>query len=517
MTNAAGRAWKPLVTRMSDVAAEEVEWLWNPYIPIGKLTLLEGDPGLGKTWLALAIAAAVTNGQPPFHASTDKNGPHTQPRNVIYMSAEDGLGDTLKPRLIAAGADDSRIFAITGKRHQEKGQAPLDDAISFGDIPALRQAVEEIKPALLVVDPLQAYLGASVDMHRANEVRPALSPIADLAEEFGFAALLIRHLRKSSSSRAVHRGLGSIDFSAVTRSMLLIAEDPEVETRRVMAHVKGSLTHKGSSIAFELRDNSFVWLGKSPYSAEELLAPVDLERQSALSEATEWLEDALSGGPVMSNQLKEDALRARIGWRTLQRAKKLGGDKFVCQRVSSGNSGGGLWRWELASASTPGTTAAKVTETAMATSATPTAPSRAKNNVGGLATAIVEPDGDMVPARPPTTSMAALPDRHVGPASTARPPTDSPDDRFELISRTMKLIDEFNALSREDLRERYKKARTLAKPPKDWRDVASDNPLAVTVAMTLLAEDIAAGLTADPARYLSAALGAVEFSRLAVA
>lgn len=337
--------WAPVVVNLADVEPEEVVWLWEPYLPIGKLSLLEGDPGLGKTWLALTITAALTRGY-PLPSADGRPGAPGAPRNVLYLSAEDGLGDTLRPRLDAAGADPRRVHAVTGKRTLgEDGQA-VDDAITLADVPTLRAAIEQVRPALVVIDPLQAYLGASVDMNRANETRPLLSALGELAQAYGFAAVIIRHLRKSSSDRAVYRGAGSIDFSAAARSILLVGAEPDNERRRVLAHVKSSLAEPGASLGFELREGAFHWLGASAYSAEQLLAqPATGEERSARDEASAWLLEMLAQGPALTRELRQAAARDGLGWRTIEQAKGTLG--VTARRQSFGNTGRGEWTWEL--------------------------------------------------------------------------------------------------------------------------------------------------------------------------
>ena len=162
----------PTLVRMIDVEPQEVEWLWYPYIPIGKLTILEGDPGLGKTFIALTITAIITKGD-PFLDQSGKPSVKLPVGNVVYLSAEDGLADTLRPRLDAADADVNRVFALTGWRETVEGQE-AEGLVSLADTDLLRKTLEKTKPILLIVDPLQAFLGADVDMHRANEVRPLL-------------------------------------------------------------------------------------------------------------------------------------------------------------------------------------------------------------------------------------------------------------------------------------------------------------------------------------------------------
>ena len=229
---------KPLIVRLGEVEPEKVAWLWEPYIPLGKLTILEGDPGIGKTWLSLKIAAIISRGD-TFPGAEGIPRMQREPANVVYLSAEDGLADTLRPRLDKAGADANRIYALTGWEEvdPETGRRK-NGSISLAALDVIETALMQIKPNLVVVDPIQAYLGAGVDMHRANEVRPVLAGLAALAEKHKFAALCIRHLGKSGQDRVIYRGLGSIDFAAAARSILLVGQHPDDERRRVLAQQK---------------------------------------------------------------------------------------------------------------------------------------------------------------------------------------------------------------------------------------------------------------------------------------
>ena len=261
-----GRA--PDLVQMSTIEPEHVQFLWDPYIPLGKITMLEGDPGVGKTWLALGLCATVSSGG----AFLDADGKPTlicEPGNVIYMSAEDGLADTLRNRLDSAGANVERVYALTGWK-SESGES---GAVTLKDIALLRDAMGQIKPRLVIVDPVQAYLGAGVDMHRANGVRPILAGLANLAAEYGTAIILIRHLSKSLQAQDLYRGMGSIDFTAAARSVIAVGLDPDDRYRHVMVHLKSSLAEIGSSLAFSLTQGQFNWLGKTELTASDLLGP----------------------------------------------------------------------------------------------------------------------------------------------------------------------------------------------------------------------------------------------------
>jgi hypothetical protein len=331
----------PLIVCMAQVTAEPVSWIWPPYIPRRKVTLLEGDPGAGKTWLALMLASIVTRGDLFPH---DDGVPEArrEPANVVYLSAEDGLGDTLRPRLDAAGADVSRVHALVGWQ-----QGDMQGPISLGDSSPIAQALETVKPALVIIDPLQAYLGASVDMHRANETRPVLTSLAALAETYDCAILVIRHLGKSSKDRAVYRGLGSIDFAAAARSILLAGQDPQSPHRRVLAHVKSSLAALGPSMGYELREGQFFWTGRSDVTAEDLLRPYMMdEERSAVEEAEDLLRETLADGEKPAKVVFREAKRAGVSERTLRRAKK-GLVKVRKAQVPGQARGTGPWMWSL--------------------------------------------------------------------------------------------------------------------------------------------------------------------------
>jgi hypothetical protein len=329
----------PILVRMADVEPEEVEFLWLPYLPKGKLTLLEGDPGLGKTWLALALAAAVSRGLPLPGLDGVPRGAQS-PSNVIYMTAEDGLGDTLRPRLDAACADPERVLALDGMRAADGRSVP----VTLADLDVLERAVAKERPALVVVDPIQAFLGAGTDMHRANEVRPVLMGFARLAERFGFAAVAIRHLRKSSADRSIQRGLGSIDFTAAARSILLVGEDPANEGRRVVAHHKSNLAKAGPSLAFEIAEGRFRWAGLSNLRADDLLASRDPAGVAPRREAESFLQDVLAAGPVAAREIERQAQELGIARSTLFRAKR---DLGVVAARIGGFGDRGAWQWSL--------------------------------------------------------------------------------------------------------------------------------------------------------------------------
>jgi RecA/RadA recombinase len=289
---------------MGDVEVERIDWLWFPYIPYGKITVIQGDPGNGKTTMILAIAAAVTNGEPLPEVETAAD-----PINVIFQTAEDGLGDTVKPRLLQAGANCSRVIVID---ESEKELSLCDKRIE--------EALIATGAKLFILDPLQAYLGADVDMHRANEVRPVLKRISLLAEKTGCAVVFVGHLNKGTN-QSQYRGLGSIDIQAAARSVLTLGRIKDSPYMRAFAHGKSNLALEGSSIAFELNpDTGFRWAGKHPITIDELLSG-KVDRETALERAKEFLITELTGKVIPSNDIFSMADGRDISDRTLKRAK----------------------------------------------------------------------------------------------------------------------------------------------------------------------------------------------------
>ena len=309
--------------KMSEVEPTKVEWLWHPYIPYGKVTIIQGDPGEGKTTLILNLAALLSKGE-KLPESEEKS----DPINIIYQTAEDGLSDTVKPRLIAANADDERITVID----ESKSELSLTDE-------RLEQAIVETKAKLVILDPLQAYIGANVDMHRANEIRPVMKHLAEVAQRQQCAVVLIGHLNKAMGMKSSYRGLGSIDIPASARSVLLVGRIKDNPTVRVMAQIKSSLAPEGEPIAFELnKETGFRFIGKYDISIDDLLNGV--ATTSKLEQAEKLLRDMLSdGSAIKQKQLQQQAKIRNISERTLNEAKKNVGVKSF----RSNNE----WYWKL--------------------------------------------------------------------------------------------------------------------------------------------------------------------------
>jgi hypothetical protein len=333
---------------MAHVVPQAVDWLWNPYIPIGKLTLLEGDPGVAKSWLSLYLGAIVSRG----HPFPDVDGVPRQtlePANVIYLSAEDGLADTLRPRLDAAGADVNRIFVVTGKSIRDRAAGGKKVVgVTLADIPELDSVLKATSAVFMVVDPIQAFLGSKVDMWRANEIRNVLAGLVDLADRYRCAVLCIRHLSKDETRKALYRGLGSIDFAAAARSILLAGLDPRNPNRRAMAHLKSNLAPLGPSVGYELREGQFFWTGRTDLTANSLSRAEDSQAQrSAMEEAVNFLQTILADGPMNAEEVAKAAKKARIAEPTLTRARFDAGVRSVRRSKPGGRRGEGDWLWCL--------------------------------------------------------------------------------------------------------------------------------------------------------------------------
>jgi DNA repair protein RadA/Sms len=319
---------------MSEISPEEVRWLWFPRIPLDKLTLLEGDPGLGKSHLALQLATAVSLGYglPGMLKTT--------PANTVLLTAEDGLGDTVRPRLDAMKADVSRIFQLDG---------PLVfDAAGLGQ---LEQAIQETSARLVVVDPLVAYLGATIDLHRANETRAITKQLAAMAARHHCAMVLVRHLTKSGKDRAIYRGLGSIDLTASCRSAMLVGSDPNDPTRAALVHIKSNLAAKAASLGFTIADGIFKWTGRTMLTAADILG-AEQGGQSAVQEAEAFLRSVLADGPVAVAAVQKQARVAGVAEKTLRRARESLG-VIPTQVHEEGRKGAAGWTWCLPDSELP--------------------------------------------------------------------------------------------------------------------------------------------------------------------
>ena len=309
--------------KMSDIEAQEIEWLWYPYIAYGKLAIVQGDPGDGKTTLILNLAAKLTKGE-----GLDENMKVREPMNVIYQTAEDGLADTVKPRLLQAGADCEKVLVID---ESEKSLSMLDERIE--------EALIKTGARVLILDPIQAYLGSGTDMNRANEVRNMTKRLAALAEKYKCAIILIGHMNKAAGNKAAYRGMGSIDFYAVARSVLLVGRVEGEPNIRAMVQIKNNLAEFGHAKAFRLSEEGFRWLGDYEITADEVLggyAPKINKLEQAkdlLRELSKELEK------VESNSIYDMAKEQNISKRTLENAKREMGIRAKREN--------GSWYWPL--------------------------------------------------------------------------------------------------------------------------------------------------------------------------
>ena len=330
------------VTRLADVQPEVVKWLWQGRLPAGKLVVLDGDPGLGKSTLALDLAARISTG-----AAMPDGTTLASPGSVVILSAEDGLADTIRPRLDAAGADVRRVvtFAVCGRDGERGPKIP-------GDLAHLERVLRHEAAVLVIIDPLVAHLDGSVNSWRDQDVRRALGPLATIAELTGAAILAIRHLTKATGGSPLYRGGGSIGITGAARATWLVAPDPETLNRRVLVVVKSNLapippglTYRVDSAAIgEIATSRIVWEGTSGHTAASLLAvPPHEETRSALDDAKAVLSEILAHGSVGAGQVRRAAREAGVSDRTLDRAKSALGIRSVRPEGFTGP-----WHWTLA-------------------------------------------------------------------------------------------------------------------------------------------------------------------------
>lgn len=346
LTALAEKALKPApnytVTTLADVTPERVEWLWEGRLPAGKLTVVDGDPGVGKSTLALGIAATISVGGRWFDGSQAPLG------DVLLLSGEDGLADTVRPRLDAAGADSTRIHALTGVRflHEDGVRGERDP--DLGDISAIEAAIRANNVRLVIVDVLMAFLPRGVDSHKDQDVRAVLRRLKDLAEQTGAAVLLLRHLNKGGSNTALYRGGGSIGIVGAARMGYLAVKDPDDPARVILAATKCNVAELPTSVAYRLTgtDNGAArveWLEETDHTADDLTGQRGLGDAEERDAASEFLTDYIRqhGGEAGAKEAT-DALIAAFGPMSKPTIKRLR-DRAGIRTRKSTMTGGWLW------------------------------------------------------------------------------------------------------------------------------------------------------------------------------
>lgn len=305
----------------SDILPQEIDWLWYPYIPYGKLTVLQGDPGDGKSTLAIQIAAIVSNGGTFIDGQTISGK-----QNVIYQCAEDDASDTIIHRLNQARADCDRVLFI----NEDETQVTLDDT-------RIEETIIAVGAKLVIIDPLQAYIPQDGDMQSASYMRGIMRRLAGIAQRNNCAILLIGHMNKSSGSNKLYRGLGSIDIAAIARSVLMVCRDDQDPTIRYMYPVKSNLAPEGEATCFTLcKDTGFCWIGKSILPSSNT-GRVVADKKSKIEKAKEYLRILLSNGDLPSAEIITKLQELGISDKTTRKAQKEMG---VLARKR-----GSVWYW----------------------------------------------------------------------------------------------------------------------------------------------------------------------------
>jgi len=327
--------YKPDLQNMSEVEAMTIEWLWESYLPLGTISALSGDPGSGKTMLALSIAASLSTGHEPY---TKRK---CAPVNTLYFTNENDPARVTKPRFVSMGGDPARLYT-------------LNDIVTLEDVDKIEAAIRACKAKLVVFDPLQEYLrGERLDMNQANETRPVLSAILKLAERTGTCILFIRHLAKAAGGRGIHKGLGSVDITATLRVEMFVGFKADHPATKVLIPVKSNYGVFPAHLAFEvlnatpeidgkqIQTGNLKWIGESTVTLADILAPEKKSGEKPKSQpelAADYLRDELKNGPRLHSELLEDS---DFSQKTLRKAAKL---VRVVKRRTEEN---GPWTWEL--------------------------------------------------------------------------------------------------------------------------------------------------------------------------
>lgn len=311
----------------NEIEPREIEWLWYPYIPIGKLTTIQGDPGEGKSTFALNLAAQMTRGESFPFSDTE-----IEPMNVIYQNTEDDLDDTVVPRFLKAGGDPDRIYFI------DESSEPL----TFNDVERIDAAIKETNAKVIIFDPLVSYIGETVSMNNANEVRAQFNKLIRIAKENRCAVIVVEHMNKNGERKSLYRAVGSIDVVAAARSCLVIATYEE--NSKAMAVSKCNLAPKGAAVQFDIDDGKIEWVDLIELTADQLLrstsSSVGEDNETKYEAAQKIIRDFLSDGPKYYQDVMAIMDEVGISRRTADEAKKAIGVKSEKQ--------GKTWKWMLA-------------------------------------------------------------------------------------------------------------------------------------------------------------------------
>ena len=338
--------------RVSEIQAKPIRWLWQGRIARGKVSMLAGNPGLGKSQVTVSMAAVVsTGGAWPVDRTRCERG------NVIFLSAEDDPADTIRPRLEAAGADLQRVFILDAvvESYRADGGKMVRAFNLTRDMERLGALLAEIGDvALIVIDPITAYLGEA-DSHKNAEIRALLSPLSDLAAKHGTAVVCVSHLNKSGGGEALMRVTGSMAFVAAARAAFIVAKDQESEARRLFLPLKNNIGNDQTGLAFALESaqvaspagsietSRVLWESEAvAVTADEAMAPQgDPEDRSRTDEAQDWLRKLLSPAPMKASDVQKEARQAGISEKALRRARERLGIKPDKREFAGG------WWWGI--------------------------------------------------------------------------------------------------------------------------------------------------------------------------
>jgi len=302
----------------SSVKTKRVDWLWFPYIAYGRITMIQGDPGDGKTTLALMLVSMLSNGKNTYNVDGLKIN---KPYNVIFQTAEDGVDDTIKPKLDLMGANCERVAYL----EDEKSLDLEDDSIE--------KLIIQSKAKLFILDPIQSFLSKGKSMQSVTDIRPMMKNLAKIAKRTNCAIVLIGHLNKCERTKDLYRGLGTIDITAIARSILYVKRSKEKPNIRIINQIKNSIEKEGAPVAYQLVDGSLRWLGV--YNDE----PLELEEIDKLSRAKDFLIEQLEDDMKTFNELSELAKKNGYSMRTVTRAKK----ELDIKSVRKDNQ----WYWKM--------------------------------------------------------------------------------------------------------------------------------------------------------------------------